>query len=261
MKFLDLHSHVLKETYKKDYDKTLMDFISIKDAYSLNIALDLKTSKEVISLSKKYPNHFKAAIGIHPTSDNKNYLSDLEEIKQLYKDNKEQVIAIGEPGLNFIGDYDKDLQIKSLIAHLELAYELGLPIILHIREAATEIIEILKDIKNRPIIILHSWTGSVDQTKKLLELDCYFSYSGIVTFKNAKHVFDSMMITPIEKIFYETDCPWLSPEPKRGKQNIPEYSLYVAEFIANKKNLSINEFNDIIKFNFEKVFKVKNWIK
>ena len=266
MNYLDLHTHILKETYDKNYDKVLMDFISEKNAKAINVSLDLNSAQENINLAKKYKKHFKAAIGIHPSHTNEAKINDIKNLSNLIKNNLDVVIAIGETGLNLIGNFNLSVQKNFFIEHLKLALKHNLPLIIHTRQANQETYELLNNFKSEynslPKLIFHSWTGTPDWTKKILSLhnEVFFSFSGIVTFKNAQEIFDSMKIVPLNKIFYETDCPWLAPVPFRGKENIPKYSKTTGEFIAKNKGYSFEDFNKRIKQNFIKVFKNERWI-
>lgn len=260
MKYLDLHAHVLKYTYKDNYEKVIDDIANYDGAKIVNIALDYETSVEAINLAKKYPHIYKVAIGVHPTSDLSTIDSDIPKFKKLYLENKEFIIAIGETGFNKFEEDDIEYQRHAFMKQIELAQELNLPLIIHSRNADEEVYNVFKDIKNLPTTILHSWTGGIEWTKKLLNLGLYISYTGIITFKNAQDVRENMYITPLDKVFYETDCPWLSPVPYRGKTNIPEYSIYVAKTIATHHNIEIEELNKKVSDNFEKVFKNSKWL-
>lgn len=261
MEYLDLHSHVLRETFEENYDEILKETLSNKGSRIVNISLDLNSSIENIELAKKYPGNVKVAIGVHPTSDLSSIKSDIVKLEKLYIDNKDNVIAIGEIGFNRYTDEDRiEEQTEAFQLQLDLAVKLELPIIIHSRNADKEVFDFLSKQDKLPTFILHSWTGKMEWSKKLLDLGAIISYSGIVTFKNAKEVQEVLDITPVDRLFYETDCPWLAPTPMRGKLNKPEYSKYVGQFIADRKNITFEELNEIIKDNFNRVFKNGEWL-
>lgn len=248
MKLIDTHAHILKEYYPDDYD-SIVDRIEKEMEYIINIGLDLNSSQEVVELSKKTQN-ILSAIGIHPSNVNKkeDIRKDLNSIEKMLSNDK--VIAIGEIGLDY--HYENSSEIKKIqkeafINQIEIAINNSLPIIIHTRDSIDDTLDI---IENYPMqkFLLHSWSGDVFQTKRALEMNnVIFGINGIVTFKNAKLLNDVLKIIPINKILLETDCPYLSPTPLRGKTNNPFNTIYILEHIAKAKKIKKDLLLRIIK--------------
>tara|TARA_Y100001970_G_C14077062_1_gene772604 strand:- start:65 stop:829 length:765 start_codon:yes stop_codon:yes gene_type:complete len=192
--------------------------------------------------------------GIHPHEADKNIIT-LETFNSKLKKN-DKIIGIGETGLDFFYNNSiKDRQIESFELHIKAAIKFKLPIIIHSRSAENETYEILKkNYEPNLKILMHCFTGSKSFVKKLLDLDAYFSASGIITFKNSLELQDTFKIIPNEKLLIETDSPFLAPEPMRGKKNEPSYIKYTAQKLASLKKI---EFQNLINFttnNFNKLF-------
>ena len=167
-----------------------------------------------------------------------------------------KIIGVGETGLDFYyNNSDKKNQIKSFEEHIEASIELNIPLIVHSRSAETETYNILKNFKNDSLkILMHCFTGSKEFAKKLLTLNSYFSASGIITFKNAIDLQDTFKFLPIENLLIETDSPFLSPVPNRGKKNEPSFIKFTAEKLAKLKNISDKELIEKTTQNFDKLF-------
>jgi len=174
---------------------------------------------------------------------------------------EKEVVAVGEIGFDFhylSKDEIFEKQKKVFIEQIELAIKYNLPIIVHSRDAFEETYDIVKQYSNNVIFILHSFVGNIEQARKYNILpNVYFGFSGIVTFKNAKEIQESAKFIPIEKIIIETDCPWLSPEPNRGKTNYPKNIKYIFKFLSNLKNINEHSFEKVIQKNVEKIFGIK----
>ena len=192
--------------------------------------------------------------GIHPHEADKNEINKFEIISSV-KQNK-KIIGIGETGLDFFyNNSKKEAQIKSFETHIEAAIELKLPLIVHSRSAEKETYEILKKNYHQNLkILMHCFTGSTSFAKKLLELNAFFSASGIITFKNSNKLQDTFKTIPIDKLMIETDSPFLAPEPMRGKVNEPSFVKYTAEYLAKFFKLSLEEFEKITDNNFFNLF-------
>ncbi|MGL5205602.1 MAG: TatD family hydrolase [Metamycoplasmataceae bacterium] len=254
-RYIDLHSHPLKEYFEfpeiiieKSYEKGITRLFIV--------GTTVEESKEVKSLCNKY-NYAFPIIGIHPNSAMNR--KDLEELKKLV-DNS--IVGIGEIGFDFHYEDSpsKEEQEFFFRRQIEIALEKDIPIIVHSRDATEETFELLKEYKynNRNLkIILHSYSSGPEWVEKFLSIDAYLSFSGIVTFRNAKSMQDALKITPINKLFYETDTPYLTPTPKRGKINKPYYAIYIANFIAELKGITVDELNYQINKNIEDVFDLK----
>ncbi len=237
--YVDTHCHLTPSFYK---DKV---FEVAKRAYDENVKLiitigtNLIDSVECIEISKKL-NYVYAAIGIHPhDTKNINGFDDILKLMKLAKDNK-KVVAIGEIGLDFFKNYSpQDVQERYFRMQINAARELNLPIIIHDRDAHDEVYKILKEEKAYEVGgVFHCYSGDYDFAKKIFDLNFLVSFPGTITFKKNKEKAESLIKKiPLDKILTETDAPFLTPEPFRGKQNEPMYVKYVAKKIAEIKKL------------------------
>lgn len=255
IKYIDLHCHPYKQYF--DNPESI-----IKEAYDEGIkkiflvGTEISNCYESIELAKKF-NHAYSIIGIHPNdSINEN---DLNELEQIVKDNLDKVVGIGEVGidLHYENSPSKATQEYFFKKQIEMAIKYNLALIVHSRDSAQETYNILKEYKEKNTdlkIIIHTYSYDLFWLEKFLNLGCYISYSGIVTFKNAKPMKENAIKTPLNRIFYETDTPFLTPHPFRGKMNHPKYAKLVADHIAELKEIDIEEFNQNIEQNLKDVF-------
>ncbi|MBE6038530.1 MAG: TatD family deoxyribonuclease [Anaerofustis stercorihominis] len=253
----DTHAHITDERFNEDRD-LMIDRIKREGMLVLNCGCDEKSSYLSAVLAKRY-DFFYAAVGMHP-HDSKDYTDKFEElIKKLAKE--EKVVAIGEIGLDFYYDNSpRDIQREIFIRQIHLADELDLPIIIHSRDASEETYKILKEhLKNPKGAVLHSFSQSTEMLKKYLALDknIHFSISGPVTFKNARALTEMVPNIPLERIFIETDCPYLTPVPFRGKRNNPTYVAYVADKLSELYGRTTEEIADITAENAMRFFGIK----
>jgi TatD DNase family protein len=223
----------------------------------LTICTNLESFEKIKLIVPKYKNIY-GTFGIHPHETSKSTHVDLNFILSLKK-NFKKIIGIGETGLDFYYNYsDKNIQKKSFINHIHAASELNMPVIVHSRNAETEMFDILKsEKKNCDLkVLLHCFTGSLDFAKKLLDLNCYISISGIITFNNANELRETVAHIPIDNLLVETDSPYLAPIPFRGKPNEPSYIVHTIEKISEIKKLSTKEICDKTTNNFNKLFNI-----
>lgn len=228
---IDSHAHILSEYYNIDEIVKYLKASDIKCV--INCSTCLKDAKEVIELSKKFNNYLLPAIGIHP----ENIEDTLEQIEELIKNNK--IYAIGEIGLDYYWNKEnKEEQKELFIKQIELANKYNLPIIVHTRDSIQDCLDILKAHKSKGVI--HCFTGSYEMAKEFIKLGFKLGIGGVITFKNSK-LSEVVSKIDIKDILLETDSPYLSPEPNRGKQNNPSNVYYVAKKIAEIKNLELEE--------------------
>ncbi len=195
--------------------------------------------------------------GIHPHNADENLIAKSKIIENCNYSKK--IIGIGETGLDFYyNNSDKKNQIKSFNNHIEACLDLKKPLIVHSRSAEDETFNILKNYKNTDIkILMHCFTGSYEFAKKLLDLNSYFSASGIITFNNSSELRDTFISIPNEKIIIETDSPFLAPQPMRGKKNEPSFIKYTLDKLAEIKKMSLESMDEITTDNFNKLFSFK----
>ena len=192
--------------------------------------------------------------GIHPHESAKDKVTR-SVIKNKISMNK-KIIGVGETGLDFYyNNSDKNAQILSFKNHIEAAIDLNIPLIVHSRNAENDTYDILNNYKDRKLkILMHCFTGSGEFANKLLNLNAYFSASGIITFKNSINLQETFMKIPLNKILIETDSPFLAPEPMRGKKNEPSYIKYTLKKLADIKKINFNEAEKITTDNFNRLF-------
>ena len=192
--------------------------------------------------------------GIHPHETNKQLVTKDEIILNVNSNKK--IIGVGESGLDFYyNNSNKENQILSFENHISAAIELKVPIVVHSRNAENETYEILNQYNNKNLkILMHCFTGSKEFAKKLMKMNVFFSASGIITFKNAETLRNTVKNIPLERILVETDAPYLSPVPLRGKRNEPAFVTHTAKFLAELFNISSEELNKITTNNFFNLF-------
>ncbi len=249
MKLIDTHCHINLKDFNEDFGDVI-ERIETRLESVINVGFDLKSSEESVKLSNKYESIY-ATVGIHP-HDASTYDGFAEaRLRELAKNPK--VLAIGEIGLDYYRNLSpKEIQKEVFKKQIELALEIGKPVVIHCRDAYEDTINILKEYKNIKGI-MHSYSGSYETAKILMDR-FYFSISGPVTFKNAVTLREMVEKLPIEKILVETDSPYLTPEPFRGKRNEPCYVEYVAKMVAEIKGISYDEIIKITNENTKKAF-------
>lgn len=252
-KFIDSHAHLDDERFDDDRDRLIESLYEDGIEAVLNPGADLKTSRAAVALGDKYP-FIYAAVGCHP-HDSKFMDDDTMNIfRELAKNKK--VIGIGEIGLDYYYDNsDRETQKIWFREQIRLAKELDLPYIVHDRDAHEDVFKIMKEEHYSGTRgILHCYSSSVEMAKEFVKLGFYISLGGPVTFKKAKTPKLVAKEVPFDKLLIETDCPYLTPEPFRGKRNEPKYVKYVAEEIASIREVSIDMVSEQTKKNFNKLF-------
>ena len=249
---IDSHCHLDYEPLISDINKIILNAKKNNVTNLLTIGTSLESSKRVLEIVEKYENIY-GAIGIHPNSTTNN-LSDLNELVDIKKKSK-KIIAFGETGLDyFYKRSEKNDQIQSFEKHIEFAISEKVPVIIHTRDADEDTISIIKKYYTKTNFLIHCFTGSLDFAKNLLDLECLISFSGIITFKKSTDLRNVVKYVPMEKMLIETDSPYLSPDPFRGKSNEPANVKIVAENVALIKKISFEEVANLTTSNFNKFF-------
>ena len=243
---IDTHAHIIKEYY--DDIELLVKELKEKNVLKvINCSTSIKDSNEIIELSKLTNNFLLPSIGIHPEIVND--FNKIDELEQLIKDNK--IVAIGEIGLDYYWNKEnKEEQKECFIKQLQLAEKYNLPVLVHTRESIQDTFDILKTIKLKGII--HCYSGSYEMAKEFIKLGYKLGIGGVLTFKNSK-LYEVIEKIDLKDILLETDSPYLSPEPHRGKQNNPYNIYYVAQRIAQIKGISTEE---VIKQTTNNVYEI-----
>ena len=250
---VDSHCHLYYEPYINDIQGTI-DECKKNNIYNLlSIGVDLTTSKKNIELSQKYSEIY-CTVGIHPNSTINSKKEDLLELEHLIKSSN-KIIGIGETGLDYYRDFDKNLQFFYFEEQIKIAKKFNLPVIVHTRDAEDDTYLILKKYSNINLkFIIHCFSGSIDFAKKCSDLGCYISFSGNITFKNANNIREACKEIDINKILIETDSPYLTPHPHRGKKNHPSNVKYVCSEISKIKNIDFDSISKITTKNFNSIF-------
>lgn len=253
---IDSHAHLDDESFDKDRDEIIDDLKNQGVEIVINPGADAQSSVKAISLAKKYDNIY-AAVGVHPHDVKDMDDSTIQLLSSLADYDK--VVAIGEIGLDYHYDYSpRDLQRKWLIEQIKLAKKLQLPIIIHEREASQDMYNILKQEADGNLTgVLHCYSGSLELAREYLKMGFYISFAGPVTFKNARVPKEVVKSIPLDRMLVETDSPYLTPEPKRGKRNEPLNVRYVAAMIAELKEISFDEVAIATSENTKKLFLIK----
>ena len=250
--YIDSHCHINFPELSQKIDEVLSNMDSNNISHALCVSVTLDKINEILDLTKKYSNIY-ASVGVHPDYE------DIQEpdIDTLFKYSKnEKIVAIGETGLDYFRlKGDLSWQRDRFRTHIRAAIKSKLPLIIHTRKAPDDTISIMKEeAANSATGVMHCFTESYEMAKKAIDLGFYISFSGIITFKNAETLRETVKKIPIENILIETDSPYLAPVPNRGKLNEPANVRYVAEKIAELKGLSVEKVAEITTNNFFKLF-------
>ncbi|HZK43095.1 MAG TPA: TatD family hydrolase [Syntrophomonadaceae bacterium] len=254
---IDTHAHLQDKAFKDDLDEVLKRAKEAEVDKIVCVAYDFESSQKAVELANKYE-HIYAVIGVHPHAA-KRYTSEMgAQLFDLAKDPK--VVAIGEMGLDYYRDLSpRDQQAKAFKEQIKLAQELYKPIVIHDRDAHQDVLDIIKKEKaGKNEGIMHCYSGHVPLAIELMKQGFYISLAGPLTFKNAKKTHEVAAKITLDKIVIETDCPYLTPEPHRGKRNEPAYVREVAKKLAELRGKSIEEIGYITSLNAKKVFRIND---
>lgn len=252
---IDSHAHLDDKRFDLDRDMIIKNLKSNGIDYIINVGADLKSSKSTVDLAKKYENIY-GVVGIHPHSATELNDKAIETLTTFAKE--EKIVAIGEIGLDFYYDHSpRDVQRSAFKIQIELAKKLDLPIVIHSRDADQETFDTLKDAQDGNLrVLLHCYSGSVELASEYLKLGFYLSLGGPVTFKNARVPKEVARMVPLDRLLIETDSPYLTPEPYRGKRNEPMFVRYVAEQIAKIREISYEEIAKTTSRNAKQFFNI-----
>ena len=257
-KLIDSHTHAQFPQFDKDRDEVIKRALD-NGVWMVNAGSDKKNSAQAIELANKYEEGVYAAVGLHPTEITVSGW-DYEFFKTLAKDKK--AVAIGECGLEYFrgkgeNEADKQKQKELLVKHILLAKEFEKPLIVHCREAFGDLIDIFVSQKtnlNDLPGIIHFFTGTLADAKRLLDMGFYFTFGGLITFNRD---FDEIIqFIPLDRLLVETDAPYVAPEPYRGKRNEPAYVVEVAKKLAEIKRVSFEEVCEQTTVNAKKIFEI-----
>ena len=252
---VDSHCHLDFDNLYNDLDNVIKRAEINEVKYLLTISTNLKSFEKIKIIVEKYKNIY-GTFGIHPheTKDFKNIDSKFIVKK---KEAHKKIIGIGETGLDYYYNHsDKKIQKASFVQHIKAASEIGIPVIVHSRNAENDTYDILKnENKNSNLkVLIHCFTGSKSFAKKIVDLGFYISVSGIITFKNSTELMDTVSYIPTDRLLVETDSPYLAPIPYRGKSNEPSYIKHTVEKLSHLKKIPVNDIMKTTSNNFFKMF-------
>ncbi len=250
----DTHAHMDSRSFNEDRAEVLRSLPQAGIGLLMNPGCSLESSKKAVQLAKDY-DYIYAAVGSHPDAADEVNAAVLEEYRMLCKLNP-KVKAIGEIGLDYhYEDIPRELQKKAFIAQMELARELDLPVIVHERDAHEDGMAIIKQF---PTVtgVFHCYSGSAQMAQELVKLGWYIGFTGVLTFKNARRAIEAAQAIPLERIVLETDCPYMSPEPFRGRRNDPGKLYRMAEKLAEIRGISAEEAARITFENSKRLYRI-----
>ena len=252
---IDSHCHLYIKNSPEQQEQLIKEAAADGISKIINIGIDIETSQLSLELAEKYDSLY-CTVGIHPHDAKKLNEQSIEKLRQLAAHHK--VVAIGEIGLDFYRNLSpRPLQYAAFEKQLELAVQLKKPIVIHTREALEETIEVVKKYAADLVGgVFHCFPGNAAEAERVIELGFSVSFGGVMTFKNAEMAEVASQV-PLEKIILETDSPYLTPLPFRGKQNRPTYVKYVYQKLAELKNLPVADIVSIIDRNCIKLFKLE----
>jgi len=252
----DSHAHYDDDSFDEDREKVIEEIHNNGVIAVLNCGASFQGAKDSVKLAEKY-DFFYAAVGIHP--ENAYELTDetLKEIREMTKNPK--VKAIGEIGLDYYWEENppKDVQKEVFRKQMALAKDLGLPVVIHDREAHGDTLEIMKEFPEVKGVV-HCFSGSVEFARECLKLGYYIGFTGVITFKNAKKIIEVAKEVPMDRILVETDAPYMAPTPHRGKRNQSDYIKFIIEKIAEIKEVSPGFMENLTINNAKNLLKIKS---
>ena len=250
---IDSHCHLDHEPLNNNLNDVLMRSKKVGIKKILTICTTLNSFENILDIVKLDPIIY-GTFGIHPHETSKDKVNIEDIVNVISKEKK--IIGVGETGLDFYyNNSDKKSQLESFSKHIEASIKLNVPIIVHSRNAEIETFDLLKGYYNQNLkILMHCFTGSGVFAKKLLDLNAYFSASGIITFKNSTELQNTFKMIPSNRLLIETDSPFLAPVPMRGKKNEPSFIKYTLEKLSEIKNINFNDLEHITSENFNNLF-------
>ena len=258
----ETHAHYDDERFEEDRDALITSMPGRGVGTIINVGASIESTKTTLALSEKYPFVY-AAVGVHPSD-----ISGLNEetfawLKEQTK--KEKVAAVGEIGLDYYWDKEPEVQKQQrywFAEQMKMAREASLPVIIHSRDAAADTMEVMKSVHAEEIPgVIHCYSYSKEMAQEFIKMGYYIGVGGVVTFKNAKKLKETVQEIPLDRILLETDCPYMAPEPFRGRRNDPSLVPYVAAKIAALRGLSSEQVGAATSENARRLFRISEAVK
>ena len=250
----DTHAHLNDPAFDPDREGLMESFAAAGVGLVMNAGCSLESSRDIVAMAEKYP-WLYASVGSHPDSASEVNEEVIEEYRKLCK-LSDKVKAIGEIGLDYYyEDIPREIQQKAFRMQMALAKELDLPVIVHERDAHNDGLAIVKEF---PTVkgVFHCYSGSAEMARQLVNLGWYIGFTGVLTFKNARKAVETAASIPLDRIVLETDCPFMAPEPFRGKRNHPGYLYRMAEKLAEIRGISLEEVHAATYENGKRLYRI-----
>ena len=256
MMLFDTHAHMDDRAFDADREALLTSLPDAGIGLLMNPGCSLASSRNAVDLARQY-DYIYAAVGSHPDAADEVNDTVIDEYRKLCKLNPDKIKAIGEIGLDYhYEDIPRQLQKKAFITQLELARELELPVIVHEREAHEDGLAIVKAFP-QVTGVFHCFSGSAELARQLVDLGWYIGFTGVLTFKNARRAIEAAQAIPLERIVIETDCPYMSPEPFRGRRNDPGRVYRMAEKLAEIRGITPEEARWVTLENGKRLYRIR----
>ena len=250
----DTHAHLNDPAFDPDRKELMESFASAGVSLVMNAGCSLESSRQIVAMAEEYP-WLYASVGSHPDAADEVNETVVAEYRKLCKlSNK--VKAIGEIGLDYYyEDIPREIQQRAFRLQMELAKELDMPVIVHERDAHNDGLAIVKEF---PTVkgVFHCYSGSAEMARQLVNLGWYIGFTGVLTFKNARKAVETAASIPLDRIVLETDCPFMAPEPFRGKRNHPGYLYRMAEKLAEIRGISVEEVHAVTMENGKRLYRI-----
>jgi len=251
----DSHAHIDDEKFDADREQVIQRALENGVTGIINVGATMASSARSVALAAQYANIY-AAVGIHPHDAQEALETDYEQLAAWSKQDK--VLAIGEIGLDYYYELSpRDVQRAVFVRQIDVARQMNMPFIIHDRDAHGDILDIVKSEAKGLSGVFHCFSGSLEMAKEVIKLGFYISIAGPVTFKNAAKLPEIVAGIPLERLLVETDCPYLTPHPHRGKRNEPAYVRIVAEQVASLRGLELSALAEITSANVQRLFNIK----
>ena len=250
----DTHAHLNDPAFDADRESLMESLAAAGVGLVMNAGCSLESSRDIVAMAQRYP-WLYASVGSHPDAADEVNDSVLEEYRKLCK-LSDKVRAIGEIGLDYYyEDIPRDIQQRAFRSQMALAQELDMPVIVHEREAHNDGMAIVREF---PKVkgVFHCYSGSAEMARQLVNMGWYIGFTGVLTFKNARKAVETAASIPLDRIVLETDCPFMAPEPFRGKRNHPGYLYRMAEKLAEIRGISVEEVHTITTENGKRLYRI-----
>ena len=249
----DTHAHLNDPAFDEDRESLILGLPEKGVEFVLNAGCCLESSKDCIALAEKYP-FIYASVGSHPDSADEVNEEVIEQYRQMAQHPK--VKAIGEIGADYYYEtIPREIQLKAFRMQMDLAKELDMPVIVHERNAHDDGMKVVKEFKG-VTGVFHCYSGSAEMARQLVDMGRYIGFTGVLTLKNARKAVETAERIPLDRIVLETDCPFMAPEPFRGRRNDPGYLFRMAERLAEIRGISVEEVHAVTTENAKKLYRI-----